>query len=568
MIVGIDLGTTNSLVAVWKDGQPQLIPNALEERLTPSAVSIGKTGELLLGKGAKERWLSDAQQAAVTFKRHMGSQKQYQLGDYSLRPEELSALVLKSLKADAEHWLGEPVDEAVITVPAYFSDAQRTATRQAGEIAGLKVRRLVNEPTAAAMAYGLMDAPPESTFMVLDLGGGTFDVAILERFEDLLEVRASTGDNFLGGEDFVEVIVQQAYEIFPELPRDTGSPAYSRLWHEAERLKRELGSASEATFSFQHEGNERQFTLSASDYENACLSLLQRLRHPVERALRDAGLRAADIDDVVLAGGATRMPMVRSLVARMFGRMPAIHLNPDEVIVRGAAMMAGMVARDESLEETVMVDVCPYSLGVDITSEVNGRLQSGYFDPIIERNTSVPVSRESVYSTLENNQQNVKFKIYQGESRLTRDNILLGELEVKVPPRPAREVNIIMRFTYDVSGILECEATIPETNEVKRLVLQGNDASLSEEEVNARFARLAEIKVHPREQQVNMTLLARADRLHQELLGDARRFLAERLQHFEAVLESQHLASIKAARQQLEELLDSLELYKLPGDDT
>lgn len=559
MIVGIDLGTTNSLISVWRDGEIVLIPNALDEVLTPSAVSINDDDHVLVGRAARDVWLTRPERGAVAFKRHMGSQRPYRLSKQGFRPEDLSALVLKSLKADAERFLGEPVSEAIITVPAYFSDAQRTATRQAGELAGLNVRRLVNEPTAAALAYGLQEAPTESTFLVLDLGGGTFDVSILERFEGLMEVRASTGDNFLGGEDFVGVILDMVRRRWPELPRDEFSPLHGRLWREAERVKRALGNSDEVEFVLEWEDQSYRLPIEATAYEKACEPLLQRFRRPIERALRDAKLDAAQVDEIVLAGGATRMPMIRRLVARMFGRMPAMHLNPDEVIARGAAVMAGLVARDEALQEMVMVDVCPYSLGTSVLREFDGMRQSGHFDPIIERNTVVPVSRESTYVTSTDNQASVSIDVYQGEARLVKDNILLGELNIAVPPRPAGEVRVVVRFTYDVSGILECEVKVPTTDVVERLVLQGNANALTPEEIAARLIHLAELKIHPREQQINVALLARAERLHEELLGSTRREFANHVLAFESVLQSQDLQIIEQARKRLEGIMDALE---------
>lgn len=563
MIVGIDLGTTNSLISVWRDGEIVLIPNALDEVLTPSAVSINDDDHVLVGRAARDVWLTRPERGAVAFKRHMGSQRPYRLGKQGFRPEDLSALVLKSLKADAERFLGEPVSEAIITVPAYFSDAQRTATRQAGELAGLTVRRLVNEPTAAALAYGLQEAPTESTFLVLDLGGGTFDVSILERFEGLMEVRASTGDNFLGGEDFVAVILDMVRRRWPELPRDEFSPLHGRLWREAERVKRALGNSDEVEFSLEWEDQSYRHAIEATTYEKACEPLLQRFRRPIERALRDAKLDAGQIDEIVLAGGATRMPMIRRMVARMFGRMPAMHLNPDEVIARGAAVMAGLVARDVALQEMVMVDVCPYSLGTSVMREFDGMRQSGHFDPIIERNTVVPVSRESVYCTSQDNQTSVSIDVYQGEARLVKDNILLGELNISLPPRPAGDLSVVVRFTYDVSGILECEVKVPSIDVVERLVLQGNANALTPEEIAARLAQLAKLKIHPREQQINVATLARAERLHEELLGRSRREFADHVLAFESALQSQDLQIIEQARQRLDGIMDGLERSEL-----
>jgi len=560
MIIGIDLGTTNSLVSVWQGGQAVLIPNALGETLTPSAVSLGDGDTVLVGRSARDRWLTQPETGAVAFKRHMGSNRVLRVGKRAFRPEELSALVLKSLKADAEQYLGEMVTEAVITVPAYFSDAQRTATRQAGELAGLTVRRLVNEPTAAALAYGLEEAADESTFLVLDLGGGTFDVAILERFEGLMQVRASTGDNFLGGEDFVEVLIQMVRKAWPELPQEYASPVlHARLWREAERVKRALGVAEQEEFALEWEDKSFRHTLRADDFEVACMPLLQRFRRPIERALRDAKLNASSLDQVVLAGGATRMPMIRRLVSKLFGRVPAMNLNPDEVIARGAAVMAGLVARDKALQEVVMVDVCPYSLGTAVARTVDGTHHSGLFDPIIERNTVVPVSRESSYCTSADNQAVISVEIVQGEARLVKDNILLGEVRVSVPPRPAGEVSVDVRFTYDTSGIFECEVKVAQTGEVQRLVLQGMPNSLTPEEINERLARLSTLKIHPAQQQINITTLARAERLHEELLGSVRREFGTRVLRFETALKGQDPTTIESERKVLETVMNSLE---------
>lgn len=560
MIIGIDLGTTNSLVAVWQDGQAVLVPNALGEYLTPSAVSLGEDDNVLVGRAARDRWLTQPETGAVAFKRYMGSSRVLRLGKRAFRPEELSALVLRSLKADAERFLGVPVSEAVITVPAYFSDAQRTATRQAGELAGLTVRRLVNEPTAAALAYGLQEAASESTFLVLDLGGGTFDVAILERFDGLMEVRASTGDNFLGGEDFVDVLIQQVRKAWLDLPQADMQPALqARLWREGERVKRALGLCEEEEFALEWEGKSYRQTLRADAFEKACEPLLQRFRRPIERALRDAKLDAASLDQVVLAGGATRMPMLRRLVAKMFGRMPAMNLNPDEVIARGAAVMSGLVSRDEALQEVVMVDVCPYSLGTAVVRDVGGSQRSGFFDPIIERNTVVPVSRESSYYTARDHQTTVSIEVYQGEARLVQDNIRLGELQIAVPPRLAGEVELSVRFTYDASGILECEVKVAQTGAVERLLLQGTPNALSVEEIAERLARLTSLKIHPREQQVNITTLARAERLHEELLGNVRREFGAHVLCFESALQAQDPPEIERQRKHLDVLMDSLE---------
>ncbi|MBI3229142.1 MAG: molecular chaperone HscC, partial [Burkholderiales bacterium] len=336
MIIGIDLGTTNSLAACWRDGQAHIIPNALGEHLTPSCVGLDEDGTVLVGRAARERLQTHPNLTAAVFKRYMGSEKRIKLGKREFRPEELSAMVLRALKEDAEHFLGEPVTEAIITVPAYFSDAQRKATRIAGQLAGLKVDRLLNEPTAAALAYGIHEAGQESKFLVFDFGGGTFDVSILELFEGVMEVRASAGDNFLGGEDFVTLMFDSFLErsgLQQQLAGKALEPRQvQRLRDEAERVKRLLSSQTKATMQIQFEGKEFSWEIDEDTLTTMAEPLLQRLRTPVERALRDATIRASELNSVVLAGGATRMPIVRKLVSRMFGRFPAVNLNPDEAI--------------------------------------------------------------------------------------------------------------------------------------------------------------------------------------------------------------------------------------------
>ncbi len=564
MIIGIDLGTTNSLCAVWKDGKPQLVPNPLGEHLTPSVVGMDESGEILVGAAARERLITHPDLTAAIFKRYMGSERKITLGKKSFRPEELSAMVLRSLKADAEAWLGESVSEAVITVPAYFNDAQRTATKIAGQLAGLKVERLVNEPTAAALAYGLHNADGESCFLVFDLGGGTFDVSILEMFDGVMEVRASAGDNFLGGEDFVDILIDAFMRDvgtaagFPE--KHVNAAFNQQLRHQTERLKRQLTQQNTATLTVNWDGKSAPWTVTDEQFARLAEPLLIRLRTPIERALRDATIRASELDQIVLAGGATRMPIIRKLVARMFGRLPASNLNPDEVVAMGAAVQAGLKMRDAALNEVVMTDVCPYTLGVEV-SEMVGRDQtkSGFYLPIIERNSVVPISRSKNLQTLYDNQRNVELSIYQGESRLVRDNIFLGKINVSVPPRPAGEVKLDVRFTYDINGILEAEVTIPLTNDKHRLVIEENPGVMSQEQIELRFAELAQLKIHPRSQAENRAVTARAERIYEQSLGDIRSVVGQAIKEFLDIVEGQNVRDIHEARLRLIALLDKID---------
>ncbi len=571
MIVGIDLGTTNSLIAVWENGAARLIPNSLGEVLTPSCVSVDEDGSILIGRAARERLQTHPQVSTAAFKRHMGSDKQILLGKRAFRVEELSALILRALKEDAEAALGQTVTEAIITVPAYFSDAQRKATRAAGQLAGFKVERLLNEPTAAALAYGIHQRDSESKFLVFDLGGGTFDVSVLDLFENVMEVRASAGDNYLGGEDFVTCLTDHFF-VHHHLPSELkNDPLFmQRLRAQAERAKRALSDAPKATIMARHGDADLAFELDETVLERVCAPLLARLREPVERALRDANLPSTELDNIVLAGGATRMPLVRRMVARMFGRFPACDINPDEVVALGAAVQAGLKAKDAALDEVVMTDVAPYSLGIDMTRQFDSASYShGHFDPIIERNSVVPVSRVKRYYPLHDNQRAVEINIFQGEARMVSDNIKLGQLSIQVAGNSCEENGVDVRFTYDVNGLLQVEATILKTREVASILIEGNPGLLSEVEIAERFAALSVLKIHPRDRIEYRTMLARGERLFQQLRGQARTQIGTEIMHFERTLESQDKRLFQPASVRFQQVLDHFEQQRflLPGNE-
>jgi len=564
MIIGIDLGTSNSAVAVWRDGQPVLIPNSLGQSLTPSAVSVDQDGTVLVGLPARERLITHPEATAVAFKRYMGADRVIRLGNQAYQPHDLSALVLRSLKADAEAFLGEPVTEAVITVPAYFNDKQRKATRKAGELAGLRVERLLNEPTAAAIAYGLHRLEGDTRFLVFDLGGGTFDVSILEIFDGVIEVRSSTGDNHLGGEDFNEVLIDAVFARWGKEWKVSRKDEVPALYHlvrdQCERARRKLTTQSNATMNVAWQGKDYDFQLHQGQFEKLTEKLIMRLREPVLQALRDIGVRNDSINEIVLAGGATRMPLVRQAVTRMFGRFPAAQLNPDEVVALGAAVQAGLKMRDATLKEVVVTDVCPYTLGVDVAeTRPDGGVRNGIYSPIIERNTVIPASRSKSFVTMQNRQSVVRFNIYQGESRLVKDNVHLGQIEIPVPPRAAHEVQVECRFTYDINGLLEVDLHVPDTRESRQLVIVGDDAAADEAALQKRRAELASLKVHPRDTDENRAALARASRCYEQFLGDKREFIARVLAEFESVLEQQNPRTIATAREALHQRLDQIE---------
>lgn len=560
MIVGIDLGTTHSLIGVYEDGSPRLISNALGRVLTPSVVSVDKDKGVLVGQAAHDRLGSHPAATVATFKRWMGSGRETRLGDRTFRAEELSALVLRSLLDDARAALGCEIREAVISVPAYFGDAQRKATRAAGELAGVRVERLINEPTAAAIAYGLQERVDGSTFMVLDLGGGTFDVSILEIFDGVIQVHASAGDNHLGGEDFLDLLVGNFLQDH-RLQRNRLSPAdLALLRKHLQAVKHQLSARERVEVELELDGRLLQWSIDQERFAGLCEPLVQRLRQPIERALRDAKLSPDGLDEVIMVGGASRMPVFTRTATRMLGRLPLRHVHPDEAIALGAAVVSGMKARDQSLEEVVLTDVCPYTLGVETArTDEHGHMTSGHFAPIIDRNCTVPVSRAETFYPMQDGQQQVDLEVFQGESPRTEHNIALGKLTVPLRRGvPRHENGVEVRFTYDVNGVLQVEARSQSTGVIHELIIQGNDGVLDEGEIRERLARLQTIKIHPREDQANLALLARIERLYAEHL-ELRGMLQDWMGRFMSVIDQQDGERIAQHRAELGKALDELE---------
>jgi molecular chaperone HscC len=561
VIVGIDLGTTNSLLAVFEDGQPRLIPNAHGHMLTPSAVALREDASILVGLPAREMLSTEPFAVATQFKRWMGSDKLTTLRGRAFRAEELAACVLRSLKADAEAALGARVEEAVITVPAFFNDAQRKATRVAGELAGLRVERLLNEPTAAGLAYGLLQTAQDSTILVFDLGGGTFDVSVLERFDGIVQVRASAGDTRLGGEDFNDALLQiasrQAHgDAEKALAQERHAPG---LWRALEQAKRKLSDAESTDLTLDLHGGKLTVQVSRGEFEAACEPLLQRMRRPIERALSDAGLRPSDLSEVLLVGGATRLPMVQRLVARLFQRLPLRSLQPDEVVALGAAVQAALKTRDAAVDELVLTDVMPFSLGIITSKEIGGKRLCDLFSPIIERNSPVPISRVESYSTVEDNQKSIMIDIRQGESPKGCENLHLGDVTIEVPRRPGGQASVDVRFTYDVNGLLVVDVTEPSTKRTAKAVIKRSAEAMGEDEIAAALKRMEALKIHPKEVQENVYAMERGKRLYEDLLGHARELLARELAGFEAALERQDAGPIAEARTRLLGLMDELD---------
>ncbi|WP_243356046.1 molecular chaperone DnaK [Bacillus litorisediminis] len=565
-IIGIDLGTTNSCVAVLEGGEPKVIPNPEGNRTTPSVVAF-KNGERQIGEVAKRQAITNPN-TIISIKRHMGTDYKVEVEGKEYTPQQISAMILQYLKSYAEDYLGEKVEKAVITVPAYFNDAQRQATKDAGKIAGLEVERIINEPTAAALAYGLDKMDEDQTILVYDLGGGTFDVSILELGDGVFEVRATAGDNQLGGDDFDQVIIDYLVEQFKkengiDLSKD--KMALQRLKDAAEKAKKDLSGVTNTQISlpFITAGESGPLhldvTLTRAKFDELSASLVERTMEPTRQAMRDAGLSAADIDKVILVGGSTRIPAVQEAIKKEIGKDPHKGVNPDEVVALGAAIQGGVISGD--VKDVVLLDVTPLSLGIET--------MGGVFTKLIERNTTIPTSKSQVFSTAADNQTAVDIHVLQGERPMAADNKTLGRFQLTdIPPAPRGIPQIEVTFDIDKNGIVNVRAKDLGTNKEQAITIKSS-SGLSEEEIEKMIKEAEENAEADKKRKEEVELRNEADQLVfqtektlKDLEGkvdDAEVKKAEEAKEaLKAAIEKKDLEEIRAKKDALQEIVQNL----------
>lgn len=554
-IIGIDLGTTNSLASVWRNGRCELIPNSFGEFLTPSVVGFDDEGNVIIGKIAKQRLVSHPDLTAASFKCFMGTKQEISLGKKVFTPPELSSFILRQLKEDAELYLGEPVEEAVISVPAYFDDNGRSATKLAGELAGLKVERIINEPSAAALAYK-QGTDNEDMFLIFDFGGGTLDISIVDIFDSVIEIIAVAGDNHLGGDDFnraiAEYFCKENHLNYSALP----SEVKAIVLKQAELCKIALSTQPEAAMVLNY--NDHVYTLALDNQKllTVTADLFERIEKPIVKALHDASVSANEISEVILIGGSSHMLLVQKYLENLFDTEINVTISPDTAVALGVGIASGIKARNEEIKDMVLTDICPFSLGISTTNKDD--FSAPFFTPIIERNTTLPASIVKRFYTSHDDQRTISIGIAQGEKMYFKQNLFLDEIELSVTPAPEGERSVDVRFSYDINGILQVDVTNNETGKIISKTIVNNNR-ISESEVKSKLEQLEKLKIHPRDLDKNKLLIARAESLYEESIGDLREIIRFQLERFNNALSNQDSRKIRKTTESFSRFLDSIE---------
>lgn len=565
-IIGIDLGTTNSLVSCWEDGTSRLIPNRFGEYLTPSVVSIGKNGTVYVGAAAKQRMITQPDSTVSVFKRSMGTDRTYNLRGKWYRAEELSALILKSLKEDAEAYLKEPVEEAVISVPAYFDDIARNATRRAGQLAGLRVDRIINEPSAAALACQHANTQQDAKLLVFDLGGGTLDVSLVDCMDNVIEILAVSGNNHLGGSDFDHVLAEH-FCTKNQMVLGTLKPGQQEIiLKAAEKAKIDLTYAEETVMRASFENNSWSLPVSRQTLIQISAPLFRKIAAPIKRVLNDAQLHPSDLTRVVMVGGSSKMFVVQQYLKFLLKNVPFAVADPDHMIAIGVGIFAGIKERNEDVKDLILTDICPFSLGTGIINQ-DDPAKGDYMSTLIPRNSSLPASHSGKYYTTANNQKQILFGVYQGEDLYVNNNLHLGEMLVNLTPKPKGEEYVNVRFTYDINGLLVVDLHVPSTGEKKQLVFVNGVTKEADEDLKKQMAELEKLVIAPKDDQNNQLILSRAEGLYAQLSGQPKELLANHIKVFTKMLEAGSKTKVMKASKALMEYMDLCEQLYLQKED-
>ncbi|MEN8904740.1 MAG: Hsp70 family protein [Clostridiales bacterium] len=564
-IIGIDLGTTNSMASVYIDNELLLIPNVYGEYITPSVVSYSENKGIITGKAAKQLITTNPEKTAFSFKKAMGTDRRFTLGNESFDSSTLASFIITSLKNDAEIFLNKDIKEVIISVPAYFNDKQRKSTINAAEMTGLKVLKLINEPTAAAIAYGFYQPNEEKRILVLDIGGGTFDVSLMEIYKNTLEVIAIAGDNFLGGEDFDNILIDYFINENNIKCENLSFAESNELRIIAEKCKINLSKNDSTNMIFNTTNNKYNLEITNNLLSKISLDLLLKMKVPILKVFNDSKINLNDINDIVLVGGTTNMPIIKDFIRNIFDRNPISFKNPDEIVAMGVGICTGIEEKNEVFNDIVLIDVCPFTLGTDISDEdSNGITKDGIFSPIIKRNTIIPCSETESYDTTKDNQEEIYVPIYQGESKFVKDNFLLGEIVINVPPKPNGEVTIDVKFTYNYNGILDVEVISEELIKKGTFTILNTISDQDIDKYKKTIEKLKKYKINSKYYERNINLIERAKRIYEETTGNIRYLVGESIDKFEDSIENlKSYDKLRLEIKNFEEFLNNIELGEL-----